>query len=745
MTLVIFKHESISRKLTWMNLSVSAAALLIACVSFVSYDQVTFRDRLVRGLSSQAEIIGANSISAITFNDPDAAATTLSALEHSPTFLSATILTPEGKQFAQYSLSPGERIVSPPLIPPGQTEAHWFSSNRLLLAHTIMFQGKPIGVVYLRSSLQIMHDRLVQYVRIAIGVLVLCLIATLLVSAAFRRALADPITHLAETARAVSKDRNYSVRAAPARSHDELAVLIDSFNEMLSQIQVRDVALQSERARLKTLVDNAPVAILFAEAPSGRIAFGNRQVEETLGYPTLATPDLNSYDEWMAFHPDGHRLKSHEFPLFRAIKDGEIVDGEEHLFKRGDDSFIWCRSSAAPIRDKDGHIIAAVMAIHDIDEQKQAEQKIRQAYDRLAIAQSTAKISDWEWDLNSGRVILSAQAERQHGFPAGRFDGAFETWSQSIVPDDREKFSVTLRTAVHHRSTVEVDYRVMDENDGIRWLLSKAIVRADDQGSASSMLGVSMDITTLKLAQEALLQSEKLAAAGRLAASISHEINNPLESVTNLLFLVAGDAQLSASTRSFIEQAEQELARVSHIATQTLRFYRQSTKPTQAEVGPLLDSVLTLHRGRIANAQVEIVREYRASVPLLCFEGELRQVFTNLVSNAIDAMSGTKGVLTLKTSQSRNWKVNKAGIRVTVRDNGAGIPTEILNRIFEPFYSTKGNRGTGLGLWVAREIIEKHKGVVKVRSRVGKGTAFSIFFPFDGVAQDLVKTDSAIA
>ena len=740
----IFKNESISRKLTWMNLAVSAAALLIACSSFVLYDQFTFRDRIVRSLTAQADIIGTNSVSAITFNDPEAANTTLSALKHSPTIRAAAIVTLDGQQFAEFHLSPEDRITNLPPVPAGSLDANWSYPQRLLLAHTIVFQGKPVGVVYLLSSLQVMRDRLVQYTRIALAVLLLCLLATIAVSAVFRRALANPISYLAETARAVSRDKNYSVRAEPAKTHDELAVLIESFNEMLSQIENRDIALQSERARLKTLVDNAPVAILFAEAPSGRIVFGNREVEATLGYPTLAIPDLQTYDQWPVYHMDGHRLKSEEFPLYRAIKNGETVHAEEHLFQRGDDTFIWCRTSAAPIRDRNGVITAGVMAIHDIDEQKRADQKLRQAYDRLAIAQSTAKMSDWEWDLESSCITLSAQAERQHGFAAGTFDGRFETWQQSLLLEDRDRFDSVMRAATRSGTVVEVDYRVPDELGAIRWLLSKAVIRPDAQGKSSRMIGVSMDITTIKQAQEALLQSEKLAAAGRLAASISHEINNPLESVTNLLYLVASDPQLSASTRAFVKQAEDELARVSHIATQTLRFYRQSTRPTHADIPAMLDSVLTLHRGRLANAQIEIVRQYRTKAPLLCFEGELRQVFTNLISNAIDAMSGTRGLLTLRAEHSRNWRNGEPGIRVTVRDNGSGIPPEILARIFEPFYSTKGNRGTGLGLWVTKEIIEKHRGIVHVRSRVGKGTIFSILFPLTGVAED-ERSDSAVA
>lgn len=741
----LFSGQSISRKLTWMNLAVSAAALLMAGAAFVTYDQVSYRERLVRGLSGQAEIIGLNSISALTFDDPDSANLTLSALKASPTIVAATVVRPDGRIFAQFERSSAYHIAPLPPMPAGVGEAHWYISDQLLSAHTITFQDKVIGTVYISASLQILHDRLVQYIKIAIVVLVLCLIASLLVSAAFRKTLATPIAELADTARTISKERNYSVRAAPTKTHDELSVLVDSFNEMLSQIQTRDSALETERARLKALIDNAPVGILFAEAPTGRVVLGNRQVEEILGYPTLASPDIASYPEWLAFHPDGHRLQPQEFPLYRAINKGEIVRGEERLFSRADDRLVWLRMSAAPVRNREGHIVAGVMAFYDIDDEKKAEQKLRQAYERLAISQSTAKVSDWEWDLVLNRVTLSPQTERQHGLKPGSFDGRFESWVNSVFPEDRERFTHVLSSAIASQTTVETDYRVTAENGDLRWLLSKATIRNDEQGKPISMLGVSMDISTLKQAQEALLQSEKLAAAGRLAASISHEINNPLESVTNLLFLVSTDKSLSETTRRFVQQAEQELARVGHIATQTLRFYRQSTKPTSADISSLLDSVITLFRGRLANTEVEVVREYLTHDSLLCFEGELRQVFTNLIANALDAISNKPGRLILRTRSGRNFKTNTRGVFVTIADTGSGIPAEILARIFEPFYSTKGTRGTGLGLWVSKEIVDKHTGIMRVRSKHGKGTVFALFLPFRTAAESQPQSDSAIA
>jgi PAS domain S-box-containing protein len=251
----------------------------------------------------------------------------------------------------------------------------------------------------------------------------------------------------------------------------------------------------------------------------------------------------------------------------------------------------------------------------------------------------------------------------------------------------------------------------------------------DEQVSGIMVLGV--DVTERRLAEQALLQSEKLAAVGRLSASIAHEINNPLEAVTNLLYLIDHSPELDESLRPYTRTAQQELARVSQIATQTLRFYRQSTARTVVYVRELLDSVLKLYQGRLASANVDVTRDYRESGPLLCYDGELRQVLTNLIGNALDA-SRNGGQINLRSREGIDWRTRRKGVRITVADNGHGMSRETLARIFEPFFSTKGMTGTGLGLWVSLEIIQKHDGTVKVRSSTAAGrhgTVFTVFIP----------------
>jgi signal transduction histidine kinase/DNA-binding response OmpR family regulator len=247
-------NQSISSKLTWMNLLVSAAALILACAAFIAYDKVTFRETMVHNLSTQAQIIGANSVSALLFNDPQSAENTLSALKASPDILSAVIYTEDGRPFASYSRVPDGLIPPLPWIPPGETETYTVGDKEIVLARSIVFHGQPSGTVYIRSDALELNLRLKRYAGIAGIVLTVSLLAALLVSSIFQKAVAEPIVRLAEIAKIVSRDKNYSVRAVPIQGQDEVAILIDAFNEMLAQIGQNEKDLREARDGLEERV-----------------------------------------------------------------------------------------------------------------------------------------------------------------------------------------------------------------------------------------------------------------------------------------------------------------------------------------------------------------------------------------------------------------------------------------------------------------------------------------------------------
>ena len=279
------RNASIARKLTWMNMLVSGAALLLACSAFIAYDMVTFKQTMVRNLSTQAQIIGSNSASALLFNDPQAAGTTLSALKAAPDILSAVIYMPDGQPLATYSRDRNNPIPDPPSIASDQIESDVRRGNEIVLVRAIVFQGKPTGTVYIRSDLEELNHRLNRYAGIAAIVLLVSLMAALLVSSVFRRIVEKPIVDLAQIARVVSHDKNYSVRATPIPGQGELTILIDAFNEMLTQIGKSETDLRNAHDGLEQRVKKRTAELEAAkkevEAFSQSVVLAKEELERS--------------------------------------------------------------------------------------------------------------------------------------------------------------------------------------------------------------------------------------------------------------------------------------------------------------------------------------------------------------------------------------------------------------------------------------------------------------------------------
>jgi signal transduction histidine kinase/CheY-like chemotaxis protein len=239
------------------------------------------------------------------------------------------------------------------------------------------------------------------------------------------------------------------------------------------------------------------------------------------------------------------------------------------------------------------------------------------------------------------------------------------------------------------------------------------------------------DTTNAQKTEKALRGSEKLAAAGRLAASIAHEINNPLEAVTNLLFLAKLDTTVAGNTRQLLEVADSELQRLSHIAARSLKFYRQRTAPALTSLQELIESVLFFNEPDLRLRNIRLERRHREAPSVLCLPGEIQQVITNLIGNALDAL-GEKERLIVAVRPATDREGRK-GVSVTIADSGHGMSQATLDRLFHPFMTTKGEAGTGLGLWVSKGILDKHHATIAVRSKPGCGTVFRFFLPESAV------------
>jgi PAS domain S-box-containing protein len=259
---------------------------------------------------------------------------------------------------------------------------------------------------------------------------------------------------------------------------------------------------------------------------------------------------------------------------------------------------------------------------------------------------------------------------------------------------------------------------------------SAAVLRSDSAERGGIVVAL-RDISERRRAEEALRASEKLADTGRLAATIAHEIRNPLEAVVNVLYLLRTGGHLTRADLALVATANDEASRIAQITQQLLSSYRETRERVPVTLSELLEGVLLLFSAKFTKAGVKLETGFRAAAPVLAFAGEIRQVFTNLVGNAIEA-TPRGGKVTVRVAPSHEWRSGATGVRVVIADTGHGIPLEHRGRLFQPFFTTKGEQGTGLGLWVSEGIIRKHGGAIRVRSRVGaqrSGTVFSIFLP----------------
>jgi PAS domain S-box-containing protein len=284
----------------------------------------------------------------------------------------------------------------------------------------------------------------------------------------------------------------------------------------------------------------------------------------------------------------------------------------------------------------------------------------------------------------------------------------------------------SFRRAMEQRVPVEFEYYVGRFSS---WFQYHCYPLPDD-----GILMYARDVTEARKTEEALRKSEQLSAAGRLAASIAHEINNPLEAVTNLLYLVNMDVNVTGNSRNLLEAADKELRRLSHIAGRSLKFYRQPTEAVLSSLEELIESALFFYETEINMRQITLERRYRTAPKVLYHPGEFRQVISNLIGNAMDALR-RQGRLVVGVRPSTD-AAGRQGVVVTVADNGSGMDRQILDRLFQPFATTKGEAGTGLGLWVSKGILDNHHTQIAVRSRQGCGTVFRLFVPIEPKASE---------
>ncbi len=361
-----------------------------------------------------------------------------------------------------------------------------------------------------------------------------------------------------------------------------------------------------------------------------------------------------------------------------------------------------------------------------------AHDTLREQAVALSDSQQASKCAAWTY-IEGDRTRWYPGGYEVFGIPMVELE-AMASPIPLIWSEDQPTVVAAVRRMVAERSSLRIEYRVLFPSGELHWSEARG---NPIEGQTGLWRGVTFDITERKLAEAALIRSEKLAAMGRLASTIAHEINNPLEAVTNLLYLARTDVSLSPSTDNHLAVAEHELARVAEIARLALGFIRTSAKPRDLDIASTIDDVLALFRHRFESRNARLELSLESSVMVFIAPQELRQIATNLISNALDAAQGTHAWIGVHVRVEGDRAV------LVVEDNGSGIAPGHLHRVFDPFFTTKEDTGTGIGLWITRELAEKNGGAITLESgELGNGvrTRFRVEFPARPPARALKPT-----
>lgn len=418
----------------------------------------------------------------------------------------------------------------------------------------------------------------------------------------------------------------------------------------------------------------------------------------------------------------------------------------EHRVYRADGRVGWTHSQAVPLLDRNDEIVEWFGAATEITERRQSE--IMNG--RLAAIVESSDDAIVSKDLNGTITSWNKSAERLFGYPAEEAIGQHITL---IIPSERGSEEETIINKIRRGERIEHLETVRLRKDGGEIEVSLTISPIRDAagrivGASKIARDISEQRQTERLLQEneqRLLRTEKLAAAGQLAASLAHEINNPLSSVTNVLYLLNANEDVSGEARNLVRTAATELARVTRIVKQSLSYYRVGVVAKQVDLGSVMEESLQIFRERFARAGIQVRTRTAPDARIIGFPDEIRQVIDNLLLNAIEATSGG-GQIAISVQPAWNWNKDVNGVRLTIADNGCGIPQQSLAHIFEPFFTTKAERGTGLGLWVVHGIVAKHEGRIKIRSTETAsrhGTTISILWPSSGQAMSAKWSESA--
>ena len=489
------------------------------------------------------------------------------------------------------------------------------------------------------------------------------------------------------------------------------------------EIQRLNGQLEQRVAELETIMQVLPVGVAVSQDPGCRTIMANAALGKMLGIETVDSLLVNSLDgtSGIELYQQGRRIQTDELPLHRAAVSGKPLGSVELEIRRGEGNATHLLASAIPLFREDGSVRGAVGAFYDVTSRKQLEDLLRERADLLELASEAIMVHSVDGVIQ----FWNSGAEELYGWSREEAIGRnVMQLLQTRFPDSLDAdglADVLVLGGKWHGNLTQIA-----RNGQQVIVASRQALKAD----GDAILEINRDITT-QLKTEDALRADRLAAMGRVAGIIAHEINNPLEAITNTFYLLAGHPSLDDEARDYARLGEEELRRACHITRQTLGFYRESKDPVDVSLPKLLDDILDLHSRPLEVGNIALDRQYRTSGYIQGFPVELRQVFLNLIGNAVQAMPDG-GQLRLRVADCHSSASRMSGVSVSITDTGTGIEPEQAQHVFEPFFTTKSTKGTGLGLWISKGIVQKYGGTIHFRSLRRPGgniTCFRVFFP----------------
>ncbi len=692
-----WRDISIKRKLTGIIMIASGTALLLVAAGFVTYELVTRRQNMTRDLSTLAEVVGNESTGALSFDDPERAREILNALGAKKNIVAAALYDQSGHVLARYQpdYSSQERFPTSP-----ERNLSRFEANHLIIFHGIRLKGETIGTLYVKSDLKEMNERLKRYALIVLLILLASSTITYFLSAFLQRVISQPIFHLVETAKAVSTEQQYSLRATK-HGDDELGQLIDGFNAMLGQIQARDAVLMDSNNELEKRVSER-THDLRAEIEE------RQRAEAALQQQFSRISLLNQITQAISERQDTQSILH---VVLRKLEDHLLLDlGSVALF---DEQSVTLNIAA--LRVKNSMLTSKL----DLDQG------------------SVLPLDDTGLQLcRQGQTVYLPETLKGEEMLLERFAGA-GLRSVVAVPllVENKLFGVLIA------ARLKPDGFSIADAEFLR-TLSEHVALAAHQARLHSELEQAYN--DLRQSQQTVMQQERLKALGQMASGIAHDVNNALSPVVGFADLLLRNEQgLSVSGKRNLQHIRTAGEDIAHIVSRLREFYRRrDDRESLAElnINHLAEQVVDMTRPRWRDIPqsngitVEMQTEFAPNIgDLVGIESEVREAMTNLVLNAVDALP-TGGKITLRTRLTK-CDVHQTSAQylthvvVEVSDTGTGMSEETRKRCLEPFFSTKGKRGTGLGLAMVYGVMQRHEGSIEIESELGKGTTFRLVFP----------------